>query len=164
MKTDFNTGSDLNVNFNSSSSWNSQFGANNNSIGIETDSEHEIEMTFSSTTSWNALFDNGSSGGGESKVLYASTEYWNSHPEIIAKRGYIYIYSNWMYDEQGNLIAGFKVGDGDTPLIELSVTDQMFADHVNDAVRHITQAERERWNNKVTCDYVEQLERIIFSK
>lgn len=152
MKTNFNTGGDLNVNFNSSSSWNSQFGTNNNSIGIETDSEHEIQMTFSSNTSWDAIFDTGSSGGGgESKVLYGSTEYWNSHSDLVAKRGYIYIYSDWMKDSQNKDIAGFKVGDGTSYLIDMPFTGELFRDHANNTVVHITQAERLFWNNKVRC-------------
>ena len=82
----FNTGGDLNVNFNSSSSINSQFGTNNNSIPImDMDSQHEINMNFSTTSSWSASFETGGSGGGESKVLYGSTEYWNDHRAVYTK-------------------------------------------------------------------------------
>lgn len=154
MTTDynFNTGGDLNVNFNSSSSVNSQFGTNNNSIPImDMDSQHEINMNFSSNSSWSASFETGGSGGGESKVLYGSTEYWNNHRDIVAKRGYIYIYSDYQVDSYGRTVAGFKVGDGTSYLIDMPFTDSLFVDHINDHTIHITNAERLFWNNKVRC-------------
>lgn len=57
-------------------------------------------------------------GSGDSKVLYDTTENWNSKPSLVGKRGYIYIYSDWqLVGDQ--YIAGFKVGDGNAYLIDL---------------------------------------------
>ena len=98
------------------------------------------------------------------KVLYGNSEDWNSQPNLMSKRGYVYIYSDWCKDPSGNDIAGFKVGDGVTRLYDIPFTDHMYAEHIADTVIHITQQERENWNDKVTCFYKSDLERLIFSK
>lgn len=103
-------------------------------------------------------------GSDNCKVLYGTSAYWNSQPNLMSLEGYIYIYSDWGTSPDGRKVAGFKVGDGVTLLEDIIFTDQMYLDHLNDAIRHITQAERNRWNDKVSCDYVRELERIIFFK
>ena len=89
------------------------------------------------------------------KVLYDTTANWNAKPQLKSKKGYIYIYSDYKQDSQGNDIAGMKVGNGNAYLIDLGFTDEfvldMLDEHIQDNVRHITQAEREFWNNKVRC-------------
>lgn len=100
----------------------------------------------------------------EDKVFYGTMEHWDSMPTLVGKRGCIYIYSDWGESPDGRKVAGFKVGDGETLLADIIFTDQMYADHINDTVRHITSQERTDWNNKVTCFYIKDLERLIFSK
>ena len=84
-------------------------------------------------------------------VLYATTNTWNLRPDLIAKRGWIYLYSDWKQDVVGRNIAGIKVGDGTQKLIDLPFIDEMLFQHIEDKVIHITQEEREFWNNKVRC-------------
>lgn len=100
---------------------------------------------------------------GSCKVLYNTTAYWNSRPQLIAAKGYLYVYSDWKTDTSGRKIAGIKVGDGLAYLIDMPFTDQIWADHVSDVVRHITQAERVFWNNKVRCYYNGAAEAVIFT-
>lgn len=141
------------------------FGSSQNLSMTNLDSEEEIGVEFSADSDWDAIFELTGGGSGDvCKVLYHSSAYWNSRPDLIGQRGFIYIYSDWGTSPDGRKVAGFKVGDGETLLADIIFTDQMWDDHIKDAVRHITQEERERWNNKVTCSYVENLERIIFSK
>ena len=110
----------------------------------------------------------GIEGGG--KVLYASTATWNSQPEIVAKQGYIYIYSDYRQNDEGQNIPGFKVGDGNSYLIDLPFSDSLLDDqlkaHIEDQTRHITQQEREFWNNKVRCYIMDDgsSENLIFTK
>ena len=100
-----------------------------------------------------------------SHILCATTATWNSSPKFIGQKGYLYVYTDWMQDEHGNDIPGFKVGNGITYLIDLIFSDQKWKDHVEDFTIHITQAEREFWNNKVTCYPSEVVdEQLIFSK
>ena len=99
----------------------------------------------------------------QNKVFYDTYDHWESQPDLIGQQGCIYIYSDWGEAPDGRKVAGFKVGDGETLLKDIIFTDQMYADHLNDTVIHITQQERTDWNNKVTCFYISDLERLIFS-
>lgn len=90
---------------------------------------------------------------GIERFLYGTTEYWNSYSSLIAQRGTIYIYID--HEEvEGEYVPGFKVGDGTSYLIDMPYTDTYLnislTNHINDIIRHITQAEREKWNNKVS--------------
>jgi hypothetical protein len=85
------------------------------------------------------------------KILYNTTAGWNAKRDLMSKRGYVYLYSDWKKDGEGKNICGIKVGDGTSFVIDLPFTDSVWADHVDDAVRHITELEREFWNNKVRC-------------
>jgi hypothetical protein len=102
-------------------------------------------------------------GGGECKVLYNTTAFWNDRPELKSKKGYLYIYSDWKKNAQEQNIAGIKVGDGNAYLIDLPFIEQIFADHIEDVIRHITQEEREFWNNKVRCYVAENNIELIFT-
>lgn len=85
-----------------------------------------------------------------SKVLYNTTEYWNSRPQLIAKEGYLYVYAD--HKQEGDeIIPGFKVGDGTSYLIDMPFTDLPLDNHIADTVKHITDQERTFWNNKVRC-------------
>lgn len=99
------------------------------------------------------------------KVLYDSTASWNSQPQLVSQVGYIYIYSDYKQDGEGNNIPGIKVGDGNAYLIDLPFSTKLIDEHIANAIIHITQAERDFWNNKVTC-YIDEnnITRLIFSK
>lgn len=97
------------------------------------------------------------------KILYASTDTWNSQPQYLSKRGYVYIYSDWKKDAVGRDLAGIKIGDGNAYLIDLPFLDDMYFAHIHDAIRHITPEEREFWNNKVRCYMDENGTQLIFT-
>ena len=89
-------------------------------------------------------------------IYYDSTLNWNNQPSLISERGSIYIYS----DSQDNEIPNIKVGDGTTPLIDLPfittsigrvilILTQDLNNHINSLDLHVTQEEKEFWNNKV---------------
>ena len=113
---------------------------------------NDLTVDFTSTVNpMDAQFGTLYVVGGDSHIFYATTATWNSQPQLIASEGYIYIYSDYKQDGEGRNIAGFKVGDGSTYLIDLPFTDEQLQSHLLDTVCHITQAEREKWNNKVRC-------------
>lgn len=97
-------------------------------------------------------------------ILFATTETWNRNPQYVGLKGYIYIYTDWMKDEQGNDIPGFKVGNGVTYLIDLIFSDQKWKDHTEDFEAHVSKADREFWNNKMRC-YPSEMEgeQLIFT-
>ena len=110
---------------------------------------------------------------GLGSVYYDTTEHWEAQPELIAERATVYIYSDYYYieDEGGNRtpIAGLKVGDGTSYLIDMPfVTDAMtymLVTHIANNSVHITTAEREFWNNKVSA-YMDRdtAETLVLSK
>lgn len=84
-------------------------------------------------------------------VFYNTTEGWDKQTSLIAKKGAIYIYGDYKKAEDGNPIAGIKVGTGTAYLIDLPFTTEIYDNHINDKTIHITGEEREFWNNKVSC-------------
>ena len=102
----------------------------------------------SSTNSWSEV-DFGS--GGKQEVFYGTNEYWNSQPHLISTRGCIYVYSDHDIDDEGKDIPGIKVGDGTSYLIDMPFADEKYAKHILDMTIHITQEDRDRWDNKVRC-------------
>jgi len=101
---------------------------------------------------------------GDCKVLYATTATWNSKPQLISEAGYIYIYSDYRQNLQGDNIASMKVGDGTSYLIDMPFTDDLLYAHLANSDIHITPEEREFWNNKVRC-YIDPINehRLVFT-
>lgn len=105
-----------------------------------------------------------------SSIYYDTTEHWNAVPEFIPKKGSIVIYSDYV-GLDGEEIPNIKIGDGTTYLVDLPYISndlrEAILNHVNDATIHITAAERDSWNNKVTC-YTQLMQQneysLIFSK
>lgn len=106
------------------------------------------------------------------KAVYDDTTVnWNSHIDFIPSAGAIVIYSDYAETEDGVKIPNIKIGDGLAYLIDLPfVADdlrEIVMSHIISSTMHITAAERNSWNNKVTC-YVEMINgqeyKIIFSK
>lgn len=81
-------------------------------------------------------------------------QYWGRE---LSQKGIFYIYTDNEVIEEGSSriqIPGIKIGDGLAYICDLPfVTDylsKILWEHVNDKIIHITQQEREFWNNKVT--------------
>lgn len=110
---------------------------------------NNLDADFSSTQALQADFGNVYVVGGDCRVLYASTATWNSQPQLVSERGYVYIYSDYKQNAQEQNIAGMKVGDGSAYLIDMPFVDELLYNHVGDIYIHITQNERVFWNNKV---------------
>lgn len=112
---------------------------------------NELNVELQSPPFTEAEFGNVYVVESDNRVLYATTETWNSMPSLVSKKGFIYIYSDWKKDDLGNNIASVKFGDGNAYLIDIPFKDDMWWAHINDAVIHVTPEEREFWNNKITC-------------
>ena len=110
---------------------------------------------------------------GLGNVYYDTTANWNQQLGLIAEEAALYIYSDYSYieDEQGNItpIAGMKIGDGSSCLIDMPFISEAMStaliEHMTDTASHTTQAEKDFWNNKVSCFLDgEDLENLIISK
>lgn len=164
LSVDFNVVNDLSIDFNAPQP-----------VVVQTNSDAPVNAEFNTDQTLNAQFNSNVVPldaqfgtvyvvGGDCKVLYATTATWNSQPQLIAERGYIYIYADYRQNGEGQNIASMKVGDGTSYLIDMPFTDQLLYEHIMDNVRHITQQEREKWNNKVRCFVSEvQDDNLIFT-
>ncbi len=76
-----------------------------------------------------------------------TTEAWDSQTTLIAKEGHLYFYTDYQ-TVGGENIAGVKIGDGTSYLVDLPFLDAKYEEHTEDTTVHITQTEREFWNNK----------------
>ena len=74
------------------------------------------------TESLNASLENVSVVTGDS-IQFATTYEWNERRRLIARQNTIYVYTDYRTTANGENIAGFKVGDGTTYLIDLPFTD-----------------------------------------
>lgn len=101
----------------------------------------------------------------ETSMEHGTTEYWNSRRDYIPPAGRIVIYDDHYIDSQGVIHPGMKVGTGNAYLCDLVfMVDENMLDiymteinnkldaHIRDNVRHITNAERNYWNNKINGD------------
>ncbi len=125
---------------------------------------NNLDLKFSQDQDLNLDFGSVYVVGGDCKVLYASTATWNSKPQLISLKGYIYIYSDYRKNSEQQNIAAMKIGDGTSYLIDMPFVDELLYGHVDDLIVHITQEEREFWNNKVRC-YINPLneQNLIFT-
>lgn len=165
LSVDFNIVNDLSVDFTLAPQ----------QVSVQTNSDASVDAQFNSDEQVNAQFASNIKPldaqfgtiyvvSGDCKVLYATTATWNSQPQLVSARGYIYIYSDYRQNGQGQNIAAMKVGDGSAYLIDMPFTDDLLYAHLANDIRHITQEEREFWNNKVRC-YMDPLNehRLVFT-
>ena len=87
------------------------------------------------------------------EVYFNTTAGWAAQSGLVGQANTIYIYTDYQEDEDGNPIAGIKVGDGNAYLIDAPFLDTIYWEHINDTDIHVTPAEKEFWNNKVRCFY-----------
>lgn len=97
-------------------------------------------------------------------VISDTTENWNAKSTLISKKDYIYVYTDHkIIDDKP--IPGIKIGDGNAYIVDLPFVNEEFADHIMDSIAHVTQQDRDRWDDKVTCFIdLNDFENLVFSK
>lgn len=98
------------------------------------------------------------------EIFFNTVQGWNLQSTLVGKKNSIYVYTNYQQDQDGHNIAGIKVGDGNAYLIDAPFLDTLYLEHINDNSIHITDEQREFWNNKVSCYYsLTQDETVVFT-
>lgn len=102
------------------------------------------------------------------KILVGTQAEWNSDPQYVSEERTLYIYTDHQIID-GKPIPAMKYGDGSTYLIDMEfITDYaaQLLEHINNGDIHVTLAEKDFWNNKVTCDerLIVQESELIFTK
>lgn len=97
-------------------------------------------------------------------IEYGTMSEWAGRAGEVSQRGVFYIYTDHSQDEEGNDIPAVKIGDGLAYIGDLPYSKSDFLAHKNNLTIHITQAEREFWNNKVRCYILrEDNENLVFT-
>lgn len=101
-------------------------------------------------------------GGSGIEVVTHTVAEWNAMPGYVGQSGTICVYTDYTtYTDESNsktyIVPAVKVANGKIPIIDLGFigghVEHDLYKHINDMTRHITQLERETWNNKVQVDY-----------
>lgn len=111
----------------------------------------------------------GASGSSICKIHYGTTEYWDAQPLLVGEKSHIYVYTDYAVTKNGEesvLVPNIKIGDGnayliDNPFVTTSV-EELIESHNDNTTRHITEEERNLWNNKVGC-YLSDNETVVFT-
>ena len=98
-------------------------------------------------------------------VFFGTVEYWAEQPSLITIKDAVYVYEDYYQNEQGENIPGIKIGDGLGYLIDAPfINNGEIYEHINNLVIHVTQEEKNSWNNKVRCYLdVNNLENLVFT-
>lgn len=98
-------------------------------------------------------------------IQHDTTAGWNSHADLIAEEGVIYIYNDYKVRD-GTNVAGIKIGDGKAYLIDMPFIDEFMYEHIQDVDRHVSDEDRNRWNNKLNVDDDQEVEdeSLIFNR
>lgn len=101
---------------------------------------------------------------GITRVYYDTTENWNSQPSLMTKEKAIYIYWDHQKDKDNNDVPGIKIGTGREFLIDAPFIDALYTEHIMNTYIHVTQADKDFWNNKFRC-YIsaEDDEELVFT-
>ena len=90
-------------------------------------------------------------------IEFGTTDFWNMRRDYVPPLGMLVVYTDYSTTEEGVLVPNFKIGDGNAHLIDKPFVGadvrEILEEHVADMTIHITQQEREKWNNKL--NYVE---------
>ncbi len=86
------------------------------------------------------------------KIFYNTVEGWGSQTGLIGEKNALYVYTDAL-EEDGKNIPNFKIGDGtsyliDSPFITATVMEELNK-HIRDTTVHVSQSDRDRWDNKV---------------
>lgn len=85
------------------------------------------------------------------KIYYDTKENWDSQPSLVTENKAIYVYWNHQKDKDDNDIPGVKIGTGKEYLTDAPFLDTIYAEHILNTVIHVTQNDRDRWDEKVRC-------------
>lgn len=108
-------------------------------------------------------------------MKHDTTAHWNANPTFVGIEGEIIVYDDRYVldteiDGQQIYIPGIKICDGkaylaDLPFIDY-VTNKTLNDHMSNSTIHVTQADRDYWDNKMNSEtiYDAASENLTFTK
>ena len=96
--------------------------------------------------------------------IIGTTAYFEGVKTTVPPRGQLVIFSDLRSIEVTNsdsskstiTSAGIKVGDGIKTIEQLPFIDWFYWDHINDANIHVTAEQKTFWNNKISCEVIDE--------
>lgn len=129
-----------------------------NDVSLEVESTKDTELAVERPET--VVLDSGIAvevGGGAAGAIGLTqktvSEWSETDTKTVSEKGHIYVYSDYYTDSEGVAHPAMRIGDGkayiaDLPVAGVTVSDvDAIVEHINNADIHITQQERERWNN-----------------
>lgn len=146
---------------------------NEHTLSLETPVAHS-----SGTNDYEKLYNKPSINGTELVGDYTitcksdTTQAWDSQLSFVPEKGELIVYIDRHTLQDGTAVPGFKIGDGKAYLIDLPYVDDYALEkflseleiHTRNTEIHITQAERELWNNKINCVVDTQSETLVINR
>ena len=136
-------------------------------LTLQLKSEGVAELTLNNVSP--LAIDIPTSTSQRARALVDTTENWQKRTSYIPERGEIIIYSD-RNTLDGQNYPGIKIGDGMAYVVDLPFVGQeieatifdVLNQHIEDMSVHVTDEEREFWNNKL--NYSIDGERLIFNR
>lgn len=97
-------------------------------------------------------------------IQYGTTEHWNSQRNLVTEKGMVYVYSDYSKTSDGKSIAGIKIGDGTSYLIDMpfaSVDPAPFEQHISNKSIHVSAQDRQKWDQ--TYEFYENNQNLIIN-
>lgn len=114
----------------------------------------EIHITQIEREFWNS----------KANIYCDTTANWAAQPTLESEKDAIYVYTDHQQLD-GVDIPGIKIGDGNAYLVDLPFIDAVYAEHIANSIIHVTQEDRNVWDNNVTCFISPNKEdRLVFKK
>lgn len=88
---------------------------------------------------------------GITRFYYDTKENFDSDSTRMTEEKAVYVYWDHQVDTGGNYIPGIKIGTGKEYLIDAPFIDDIYAEHILNMIIHVTQEDRDRWDEKVRC-------------
>ena len=101
------------------------------------------------------------------KIEVRTTEEWNTRISYVPEAGRIIVYSDRSVVD-GHNVPGIKIADGMAYVVDLPFVgediEKALLDHIHDVEAHITNEERQFWNNKLNYEIDEHEEILILNR
>lgn len=123
---------------------------------IEVNVEASTEVCVCTETGSDAMveIDNVQIIARNTSIEFGTVAYWAERVDYIPAKGSIIVYEDYKVID-GNNYPAIKIADGvayliDQPYVNQAEADALYA-HILNTTVHVTEAEKEFWNNKVSC-------------
>ena len=116
-------------------------------------------IIYTDSTTYDFQVYNGADG--KNNLKFGTKAEWDAQSFLIAEKDVIYIYTDARTDAFGSHYPDYKIGNGIGYLYDLPFANNPIYEHMNNTTVHITQEEREFWNNKVRTDLTQQSDGLL---